>query len=151
MTRKRLLGCIGRLRPVARCRSLIFFWHPPWRCKARPKKPWRRRRRDSLWTLVSPSADTAIIHYRKTRHIWLNENASATEWWLRECQSINGSHNCSFSPLVAVFLQACAHEVNMISQYVQHAGIGDRHSKTTCLLFQSLKLRGHFAGAVFTV
>jgi hypothetical protein len=39
----------------------------------------------------------------------------------------------SFNHLASVLVQAFAHEINMISQHVQHARIGDRHPEMVCL------------------
>ena len=49
--------------------------------------------------------------------------------------------NYSFRRLVSVLPQSFAYEVDMISQHVQHAGIGGRHSEMVCLFLQAIKPR----------
>src|SRR6516162_11494795 len=46
--------------------------------------------------------------------------------------------------LVSVLHQSFAHEVDMISQHVQHARISGRHSETVCLFLQAIKPRSQF-------
>src|SRR5215472_12314860 len=54
-------------------------------------------------------------------------------------------HAPSFSRLFGVLAHPFAHEVDMISQHVEHARIGDRHSEVVCLLFQAVEPRDHLA------
>ena len=49
--------------------------------------------------------------------------------------------NYSFRRLVSVLPHSFAHEVDMISQHVQHARIGGRHSEMVCLFLQAIKPR----------
>ena len=51
--------------------------------------------------------------------------------------------NSSFRGLVGVFVQAFAHERDMISQTVQHARVGDRHSEMVGLFLEAIKPRDH--------
>jgi hypothetical protein len=44
----------------------------------------------------------------------------------------------SFSRLFSVLAHPFAHEVDMISQHVKHARIGDRHSEVVCLLLEAV-------------
>src|SRR5258706_5201339 len=46
-------------------------------------------------------------------------------------------------------MKAGAHEFDMMPQYVERAGIGDRTSETVCLLFQLFKLHRDLASDIF--
>jgi hypothetical protein len=56
-----------------------------------------------------------------------------------------GSRARSFSRLFGVLTHPFAHEVDMISQHVEHARIGDGHSEVVCLLLEAVEPRDHLA------
>src|SRR5262249_22228138 len=51
----------------------------------------------------------------------------------------------SFSRLFGVLAHPFAHEVDMISQHVEHARIGDWHFEVVCLLLEAVEPRDHLA------
>src|SRR5215472_5585526 len=74
----------------------------------------------------------------------MNPSPSSLLHWMRIC-GWKLMPLRSFSRLFGLLAHPFAHEVDMISQHVEHARVGDWHSEVVCLLLQAVEPCDHLA------